>query len=126
VITATLFVVAAAVGALGRAEAGRRLDRDLPWGTLAVNVVGAFALGLLATSSVPVLTVVGVGALGTFTTFSSFARDVVAVVEDGRPSAALAYLAATLVLGVAAAWAGIALTTAPRPPPHRTGEIPAA
>jgi CrcB protein len=113
VITAALFVVGAAVGALGRAEAGRRLDRDLPWGTLAVNVAGAFALGLLATSSAPLLTVVGVGALGTFTTFSSFARDVVAVVEDGRPGAAVAYLAATLVLGVAAAWAGIALTAAP-------------
>jgi CrcB protein len=112
VITVAAFALAAVAGALTRAEVGHRLNRDHPLGTLTVNVFGAFALGLLAGASNPVLTVVGVGGLGTLTTFSSFARDAVALVEEGRVRAALAYVAATVGLGLAAAGAGLALGAA--------------
>src|SRR5690606_32454433 len=76
----------AAVGGLAGAEAGRRWNRPggFPHGTLAVNVTGSFALGLLVDATPPFATVVGVGALGAYTTFPSFARDAVALAEAGR------------------------------------------
>jgi fluoride exporter len=113
VITVALFAACAAAGAAARAEAGRRWNRHegLPLGILAVNVVGAFLLGLLDGVGPPAVTVLGVGGLGGFTTFSSFARDVVALVEEGMPGAAAAYLAATMVAGICAAAAGVALAT---------------
>lgn len=77
------FMAAAAFGALARAEAGRRWNRHegFPLGTLAVNVSGSFLLGLLWDLAPPGVTVLGVAGLGTFTTFSSFARDAVALAE---------------------------------------------
>jgi CrcB protein len=111
VITAAAFVVAASAGALARAEAGRRWNRHrgMALGTLAVNVSGSFLLGLLATTTPPVVTVLGVGGLGAYTTFSSFARDVVALVEEGRFAAAVAYVGLTFGLGLGAAAVGVAL-----------------
>ena len=113
-ITVVGFVMAAAAGALGRTEVARRWNRvDLPLGTLMVNVSGSFAVGLLADVAPPLLTVVTAGALGTYTTFSSFARDAVALIERRRHALAAAYVAATLVLGVAAAALGMRLAGFP-------------
>jgi CrcB protein len=111
VITVIAFVVAAALGALGRAEAGRRWNRHdgLAVGTFVVNVTGSFLLGLLAGVGPPVATVVGVGGLGAYTTFSSFARDAVALAERRRTALLAVYVVATCLFGVAAAWAGVAL-----------------
>ena len=110
-ITAALFAVAAAAGAVARAEAGRRwnLPDGFPYGILAVNVVGSLLLGLLWNVTPPTLTVLGVGGLGTFTTFSSFARDVVALSERRQIAQAAAYLLVSLAAGVGAAALGIAL-----------------
>ena len=110
-ITAVGFVVAAAAGALLRAEAGRRWNRHegLAVGTLVVNVTGSFLLGLLSDVAPPALTVLGVGGLGTYTTFSSFARDAVALGERGRVVLAGAYVVASCVLGIAAAALGVAI-----------------
>jgi CrcB protein len=112
VITAVAFVLAAAVGSLGRAEAGRRWNRHdgVAYGTLLVNVSGAFALGLLSDVAPPLVTVIGVGGLGAYTTFSSFARDVVALVEGRHILAAAAYVVTTCVAGIGAAAAGVALS----------------
>lgn len=109
-ITALLFVVAAATGALGRAEAGRRWNRPngLPLGILIVNVTGSFLLGLLVNGTPPVITVLGVAGLGAYTTFSSFARDTVALIEQRRVALAAAYVGATLSLGFIGAAIGIA------------------
>jgi CrcB protein len=106
-MTALAFVVLASIGAVLRAAAGHRLNRGLPLGTLVVNVTGSFALGLLHGASPPVITAVGTGGLGAYTTFSSFARDTVALVEERQPAAAVAYVLGTGVLTVAAAWAGL-------------------
>ena len=54
----------------------------------------------------PVVTVVGVGGLGAYTTFSSFARDAVALADGEGLGAAAAYVVLTCVLGVAAAALG--------------------
>jgi CrcB protein len=109
VITVVGFLVVGAVGALLRAEAGRRANRAFPTGTLAVNVIGAFALGLLSAASSPTLTVAGIAGLGAMTTFSSFARDAVALLEEHRGAAAVLYVVGTVVLGLTAAGAGLAV-----------------
>jgi len=111
VTTAVVFAVAAGMGALARAEAGRRWNRagGLALGTLIVNVTGSLLLGLLSGVTAPTATVLGVGALGAYTTFSSFARDVVAVVACRRLALAALYVGASVVLGVAAAALGVAV-----------------
>ncbi|MEO7428378.1 MAG: CrcB family protein [Acidimicrobiales bacterium] len=111
-ITAIGFVVAAAIGALARAESGRRWNRHegFPFGTLGVNVVGSFGLGLLWDTAPPVITVVGLAGLGAFTTFSSFARDAVALAEQRRLVLASVYVGVSCAAGVAAAALGVALT----------------
>ena len=110
-ITAVAFLLAAATGALARAEAGRRWNRHnrMPTGTLIVNVTGSFLLGLLVNTAPPAVTVLGVGCLGAYTTFSSFARDTIALIEQRRVSVAVVYLGATLTVGIAAAAIGVAL-----------------
>lgn len=109
-MTALAFVALAAAGALARALIGRSLNRAFPTGTLLVNVTGAFALGLLSGVSPAVLTAAGTGGLGAYTTFSSLARDVIALAEERRWTATIAYVVATLVVGVAAAAAGVTLS----------------
>jgi CrcB protein len=104
-------VGAAAVGALARAEVGRRWNRHngLAVGTIVVNVTGSFLLGLLSGLTPPVLTILGVGGLGTYTTFSSFARDTVALVEQNQRWLAAFYVMASCALGIGAAAAGVAI-----------------
>lgn len=110
-IAAVAFVVAAAAGALARAEAGRRWNHHdgLAVGTIVVNVTGSFLLGLLSELTPPALTILGVGGLGAYTTFSSFARDAVALAEHDRLPLAALYVTASCVLGIGAAAAGIAM-----------------
>jgi CrcB protein len=108
-VIAVVFVVLAALGALGRALVGRRLNRAFPTGTLLINVSGSFVLGLLHGASPAVATAAGTGGLGAFTTFSSFARDTVALVEEQKRFAAAVYVLANVVIAVAAAAVGLSL-----------------
>lgn len=85
--------------------------------TLGINVVGAFALGLLvatlsrrgAASNARTRLVWGTGLLGGFTTYSALALDTVTLLEADRVASALAYGLGTVALGLAAAWAGLVL-----------------
>lgn len=113
---ASVLVVAAggAAGALLRDAAGAfalsRGLREYPLSTLVVNLAGCLAWGLLAprlTGLAALLLVTGL--LGGLTTFSTFAVDVVRLVEEERPGLALAYGATSLVGGVALAALGAAL-----------------
>lgn len=86
------------------------------WATLAVNAVGSFALGLLvgwAGRLVPeaVLTILGTGLLGGFTTFSTSSAESAELWRDGRRDAALVLATVMLVASVAAAGAGWALAS---------------
>ncbi len=105
-LTPVLFVVAAAAGAVLRWQVSARLPR--PLGTLAVNLVGAFALGLLVGLDEPVVTVFGVGGLGALTTFSTFADDVVLLAKRSYVRAVI-YVMVTVVGGVCAAALGISI-----------------
>lgn len=110
-ITAAAFALAAAAGALARAEAGRRWNRreGLPLGTLVVNVSGSFLLGLLWDVAPPALTVLGVGGIGAFTTFSGFARDAMALTQFRKLGLAFFYACASCGGGITAAAVGMAL-----------------
>lgn len=90
----------------------------LPWGTLAVNVIGSFAIGaLLALADergalapeMRLLLVTGV--LGGFTTFSAYSAETLALLRAGHGALALLYGAGSIVLGVGAAYAGWLVVT---------------
>lgn len=92
-----------------------RTRSELPWGTLFVNLSGAFLLGLLAGLSLSgrvsstTSGLVGTGYLGAFTTFSTFSFETVRLLERGEYLRAGGYVAASLGVGLAAAAAGVAL-----------------
>jgi CrcB protein len=97
---------------LGPARAGA-----FPYGTLTVNVLGSFAMGLLAGwllsrggAGENARLLIGVGVLGGFTTFSSFSLDTVALVSRGQVGLAAFYVAISLIAGFAALFAGLSIT----------------
>lgn len=106
-----------ALGSLGRWALGEALagSGPFPWATFVENVTGAFALGALVVLAFDrwprsryLRPFLGVGVLGGFTTFSTYALDVRALVVDDRSVLAGGYLVATLVAGLLAAWLGLA------------------
>lgn len=85
-----------------------------PWGTLTVNVLGSFIMGVLIETGArrQVLTpelraLIAVGGLGAFTTFSSFALDVATLWERGETGPVAAYVAASTALSILALFAGL-------------------
>ena len=111
-----LVAVGGALGAVARYGVGvgaaRWLGLGFPWGTLAVNVVGGFAMGWLAARVGPeqeaLRLALGVGVLGGFTTFSAFSLETVRLMEH-QPGLAALYAAASVVLSVGACWLGLYL-----------------
>jgi fluoride exporter len=84
------------------------VGREFPFGTLTVNVLGAFALGVLvgAVVSPDAYRVLGTGLLGSFTTFSTWVFESHRLGEDGELGLGVINFAVSLALGVGAAWAG--------------------
>lgn len=84
-----------------------------PWGTFAVNVLGSFAIGLLAQPLLragaphPAAPFLIAGVLGGFTTFSAFSLDALRLVEGGRAGHAALYVAGSVALSLGAAAAGL-------------------
>ena len=103
-----------AVGATSRYLVGERVERTR-LDTLVVNVVGSFLLGFVLAAPLDgsVVTLLGTGFCGAFTTFSSFAFETVRLAEDGRGRAAAANAVGTFVLAVvgvvAGGWTGSAV-----------------
>ena len=84
----------------------------LLWSTAAINIAGSFVLGLVVAGgwlSRDVSEAVGIGFLGGFTTFSTFTVQIVMEADGGRPALAAAYLAVSVLGGLAAAVAGYGL-----------------
>jgi CrcB protein len=115
-------VVAAggAIGACARYGAARLWPTAagaFPWTTLAVNVVGCAVIGVFMVLITDLWSAhrllrpfFGTGVLGGFTTFSTYATDIRALLDDGHTRTALAYLALTLFAAVAAVWAAATVT----------------
>lgn len=78
-----------------------------PWGTLIVNLVGGFLMGMLVARGGGEQTrlLLGVGVLGGFTTFSAFSLEVMLMIERGQWAAALLYI----LVSVVGAVGGVAL-----------------
>lgn len=92
------------------------VGRGLPYGTLAVNLLGSFLLGLLMTTSLrstlftPELRMgLTVGFMGGFTTFSTFSYETMRLLEEGSLLAAGANVLLNVVVCLTAAGLGIAL-----------------
>lgn len=119
--SALLVALGGASGALLRSGADAltaRLGIAAPIGTLAVNVCGSFAAGLIATLIVDQILpdvaspLVLVGFLGGFTTFSAFALQLARMGEGGEMLTLIAYAVGSILLGLLAASAGVALARA--------------
>ena len=89
---------------------------DTVMGTLIVNLAGSFALGFLLTLllgrfpvSNEIRTFLTFGFLGGFTTFSNVSYQTISLLESGFFLSAIASLAANVILGLAVAYAGVAL-----------------
>lgn len=114
-----LVMAGGAVGSAARYGVGKLtlgwFGPDYPWGTLAVNVIGGFLMGLLAGvlartgGSEHTRLLLGVGVLGGFTTFSSFSLDAVLMIERGQWSAALLYALVSVTGSVLALFGGLYL-----------------
>ena len=111
-----LVALGGALGSVARYGVGfaaaRWMGLGFPWGTLTVNIVGGFAMGLLAARIGPaqenLRLLLGVGILGGFTTFSAFSLETVRLMEQG-PTPAMLYVLASLILSVGACWLGYSL-----------------
>ena len=89
---------------------------DFPYGTLAVNLLGCFAIGFLSQLaesrgyfSAETRTLVFIGVLGGFTTFSAFSNETINLWREGETLLASMNVAAHLVLCLGAVWVSRAL-----------------
>jgi CrcB protein len=119
-INVLLVAIGGAIGSALRYLIGilttRQYGADFPWGTVTVNIVGSFAIGLLtemiarrfhASMELRVFLVTGI--LGGFTTWSSFSLDTIVLYERGGFGLAAAYVIGSTVASFAAVFGGLAL-----------------
>jgi CrcB protein len=93
------------------------MTSKFPYATLIVNLVGSFLIGIIYVLIVEkaVLhpdwrSVLIVGFLGAFTTFSTFSLETINLLENGQIGAALVYIVFSVLVCIFAAWMGISLT----------------
>lgn len=119
----TLAVAAgSALGSVARYLVGIGLQdlSGFPWGTLAVNVVGAFVIGLYATLAAPsgrvpagpaLYQFMVTGVCGGFTTFSIFSLETILLAQQGAYGLAAASVVLSAMLWLAAVWAGFTIAS---------------
>lgn len=122
-MTPLLMLAVAAAGGIGSAlryltdnALPARIRRIFPWGTAAVNLIGSFALGVLtgaATTWLPHdwLTILGIGLLGGYTTFSTASLETIRLLHDRRNRAAALNGLGVLIACTALAILGLAIFT---------------
>lgn len=116
----TLLAVAAggAIGAMSRYGVGimavRYIGHGFPWGTLIVNILGSFLMGLVIRflashlgETMELRAFLTTGVLGGFTTFSAFSLDFATLVERGDHGAAFAYVALSVLVSLLAVFVGL-------------------
>ncbi len=110
------------IGSLLRYQLGRMLTQifgpqammAFPWATLAVNVIGSMAMGVLVgwlarhgQAGEQFRLLIGVGLLGGFTTFSSFSLELMVLIERGQAGQAFVYAAVSVLAGLSALYIGL-------------------
>ncbi len=139
-----LVMAGGALGAAARFWLGgvlmRHLGSGFPWGTFAVNMIGSFAAGFLAIwlesrgpSALYWRAFLMVGVLGALTTYSALMVECLLFARSDRQGLVPAYLAVTLVGGLALVWLGARLAGSAAPPgsgttstPDASGHLPCA
>jgi CrcB protein len=121
-VTILLIALGGGVGSVLRYLAGGFVQRSsgaaFPVGTLVVNVTGSFLIGLIAqhfmnTQTHPLARAALVtGLCGGYTTFSAFSLETVGLVEGGEIAKAAAYVVLSVVVSIAATFAGMAAVRA--------------
>jgi CrcB protein len=121
-IAAVHVAVGGAIGSVLRYQLGRTMTHWLgpnvmtafPWATLTVNVLGSFAMGLLAgflarygEAGEPARLLLGVGLLGGFTTFSAFSLEMMLLIERGQAAQGFIYAAVSVLAGLSALYIGL-------------------
>ena len=115
-----------AIGAVARYQLGRGMTYWLgpqvvsafPWATLAANVIGSLAMGILAgwlarhggevnINGEQMRLLLGVGLLGGFTTFSAFSLEMMLLIERGQIASAVTYTGVSVLAGLAALYLGL-------------------
>jgi fluoride exporter len=93
-----------------------KLNTLFPFGTLTVNVIGSFILGVIiawtakkADNSENLRLLLATGFCGGFTTFSAFAFENLNLLEQKLTGVALLYISMSLIIGVLAVYAGVSL-----------------
>ena len=114
-----LVMTGGAVGAalrylVGRGLSAQMTDTGWPWGTFAVNLLGGFAMGVLAGWLVArgegngdLRLLLGIGLLGGFTTFSAFSLEMAMMIERGQVGLAFAYAALSVLAALLALFVGL-------------------
>jgi fluoride exporter len=114
-VSALAWVAVGLVGGLGAlarfvvdSAVTERAGSQLPWGTLAVNLSGAFALGVLTGAGLggDAYELTGVAVLGSYTTFSTWMYETHRLAEDGRAASAALNVGVSLATGIALAAVG--------------------
>lgn len=118
-----LVAVGGAFGSVARYLTGlatlRLFGPGYPWGTLTVNIVGGLAIGIFAeliarrfdgSQELRLFAITGI--LGGFTTFSAFSLEVTTMAERGDYLSAVGYVLVSVLISVAAVFAGLALVRA--------------
>jgi CrcB protein len=122
-MTATLLVLlGSALGGMARYALSGAIARSIgeifPWGTLLVNISGSFVIGIAAAAAAPggalpgdptIRTLVMTGLCGGYTTFSSFSLQTLNLARESDWRRAVANIAGSIALCLAAVWAGWAL-----------------
>ncbi|WP_229191696.1 fluoride efflux transporter CrcB [Bradyrhizobium brasilense] len=99
--------------------AGRLVGAEFPWGTLVINIVGSFLMGVFAeafalswNASQAMRVFLTVGICGGFTTFSTFSLDAIVLMQRGELWSAGTYIAASVALSIFALFGGLLLVRA--------------
>jgi CrcB protein len=123
-LTLLFVAIGGSLGAPARFAVDRfvndRVEADFPLGTFIINISGSFVLGLLTglaiTGHMPVLVraLLGTGFCGAYTTFSTWSFETIRLVEEDELLEAGLNVVLSLVVGLLAAGAGVAIVLALR------------